>query len=836
MKISFNWLSEFVDIRDIDPVEVGHKLTMSTSEIEGIEEVGDDLESVVVGNIIEVTQHPQADKLFLTKIDVGNEVLDIISGAPNTKKGTHVPVALIGARLPGGTRVKKAKLRGVESNGIVCSERELGVSDDHTGLWILDDEAVKPGQLKPGVSVASLFPTRDYIIEIDNKSVTNRPDLWGHYGFARELAAIFGRKLAPVYTMGEIEDVTGAGGNDQLEIVIEDKDLCPRYSAIMLGGVKVKKSSYIVRRRLYTLGVRPIYNIVDVTNYVMLETGQPLHAFDATRISHEKIIVRRAKDGEHVTTLDGTDRVLTNEALLITDPEKAVAVAGVMGGLNSEISDLTEKIIIEAANFNPVNIRRTALRLGLRTEASNRFEKSLDPELTVLGIVGIVKMIKEMLPGASIVSPFIDADYSEKKSINIPLDTEWVARMLGVPVGKKRILDILRSLQFEVNDKQDPRVMVTVPSFRATKDVSIPNDLVEEVGRIYGYDNIDAELPQIYNEPPYEDSLVSFIRRIKRLFSSELSLSEVYTYSFYDDSILDLFYPEETPFLKLKNPISTSMARLRRSLIPGLYSLVEKNILLKNEFSIYEVGSVYNPGNRGLKKNQGLPDERQMASVLIVRKTKGASAFFELKGKLEDLFGKFDITGAEFRPFKSADTCSRCFDMAGIGIQDVYHQGRRAILVDGDTCFGFISELNPKILGKAGVDFNASRAAVFDIDLRLLMERAHLSQKEKKYKSIPKYPEVVLAFAVVVDEEVPVRGVMDFIGSCVPEREGSSNSLLDRVELFDIYRGKPLPEGKKNLAFNVFYRRGDRTLTEKEANVVHEDIAKRIRKHGWELR
>ncbi|HEB32236.1 MAG TPA: phenylalanine--tRNA ligase subunit beta, partial [Spirochaetes bacterium] len=269
MKISFNWLAEFVDIRDIDPAEVGHKLTMSTSEIEGIEEAGDDLERVVVGKIIDVKQHPQADKLFLTKIDVGNEVLDIISGAPNTKKGTHVPVALIGARLPGGTRVKKAKLRGMESNGIVCSERELGVSDDHTGLWILDDEAVMPGQLIPGTRVASIFPTRDYIIEIDNKSVTNRPDLWGHYGFARELAAIFGRKLDPVYTSEQIEEVTRAGGNDRVEIVIADKDLCPRYTAIMLGGVTVKKSSYIVRRRLYTLGVRPIYNIVDVTNYVM---------------------------------------------------------------------------------------------------------------------------------------------------------------------------------------------------------------------------------------------------------------------------------------------------------------------------------------------------------------------------------------------------------------------------------------------------------------------------------------------------------------------------------------------------------------------------------------
>jgi phenylalanyl-tRNA synthetase beta chain len=835
MKISYNWLSEFVDIGDIDPAEVGHKLTMSTSEIEGVEEVGSDLDHVVVGKIIDVKQHPKADKLFLTRIDVGNEVLDIISGAPNTKKGTSVPVALIGARLPGGLKVKKAKLRGVESHGVVCSERELGVSDDHTGLWILDGELADYRQLKPGVPVSSLFPTKDYIIEIDNKSVTNRPDLWGHYGFAREVSAIFGRKLKPVYTHEQIEEVTGSGGVDSVEIVIKDRELCPRYTAIMLGGIKVKKSSYSVRRRLFTLGVRPIYNIVDVTNYVMLETGQPLHAFDATQIARSRIIVRRAEEGELVTTLDGTERGMTREDLLITDPDKAVAVAGVMGGLNSEISDLTEKIIIEAANFNPVSIRRTALRLGLRTEASNRFEKSLDPELTILGITGTVKMIKEMLPGASIISRLIDADYSEKKKIMIQIDAEWVSKMLGVPVEKKRIFDILRSLQFGV-DEDGGRLKVTVPSFRATKDVSIPHDIVEEVGRIYGYDNITARLPRIYNEPPYEEPLVSFTRRVKRLFSKELSLSEVYTYSFYDDSLLDLFYPKDTPFIRLKNPVSSGMTRLRRDLIPGLYSLVEKNILFKNEFSIYEVGSVYNPGAADDGKSNGLPDERQMASAMIVRNTGGSSAFFELKGKLEAFFRKLDMTSVEFRPYEPAQGYNRAFDIRSAGSFDVYHRGRMAVLADGDTCFGFVSELNPRLLGKVGIDFSTCRVAVFDIDLKLLMERSQKSREEKKYRSIPRYPEVALAFAVVVDEEVPVVDVLDFIESGAQGSKNASPSLLDRVELFDIYRGKPLPAGKKSLAFNVYYRRDDRTLTEKEANVVHEDIAKRIREHGWELR
>ncbi len=836
MKLSCSWLNEFVKIDDIDPRELCLKLTMSTSEIEGFEEVGDDLQNVVVGKIVEVNRHPGSDKLFLARIDVGGSVLDIISGAPNTRKDTFVPVALIGAKLPDGTKVRRAKIRGVESFGIVCSEKELGVSDDHTGLWILDDEVIHQHLLKPGAQVASLFPTKDYIFEIDNKSITNRPDLWGHYGFAREIAAIYGRKLNPVYSSDQIEEVLKAKGSRHVDVQIEDEELCPRYTAIMLGNIQVGKSSYTVRRRLYTLGVRPIYNTVDVTNYVMLEIGQPLHAFDASQIAQGRIIVRRAREGELVTTLDGIERKLKGDSLLITDPEKAVAVAGVMGGLNSEISDVTNDIIIEAANFNPVSTRRTALRLGLRTEASNRFEKSLDPELTVMGITGSVKLIKKMLPQAVILSPLIDANLSKRKKIEIPLDPDRVSKMLGVQVEKKRIVKILRSLQFEVDEIDSRKMMVTVPSFRATKDVSIANDLVEEVGRIYGYDNISPDLPRISNDPPYRDDLVSFMREVKLLLSNELSLTEVYTYSFQDNSVLTHFYPVQTSFLKIKNPVSTSMVRLRRSLIPGLYALVEKNILYKNEFSLFELGSVYNPGGPGTDKNSGLPDERKMVSALIVRKTEGSSAFFEIKGMLETFFQKLYLTGAEFAALDSLKKYRSRFDLKSIGDPGVYHSGRRALLADEDICFGIASELNPRLLGKVGIDFNIYRAAIFDIDLGLLMESVQRASKAKKYSRLPRYPEVVLAFAVVVDEEVSVREVREYILSRKTERKDTSSSLIEKVELFDIYRGKSLPQGKKNLAFNVYYRRGDRTLTEKEATIVHEDIAKEIRKHGWELR
>lgn len=844
MKLSYRWLSEFVKIDDIEPEKVALQLTMSTSEIEDVEETGDDLEKVVVGKILQVKAHPDSDHLFLTKIDVGNEILDIVSGAPNTKKDTYVPVALVGAVLPGGTRVQKTKLRGYLSCGMVCSEKELGVSDDHSGLWILDQENVDG--LKPGMRISSLFPTKDFIIDIDNKSITNRPDLWSHYGFARELAAIYGKKLAPVYPPDAMDMVYGAKGSEGIEIQIDDPVLCPRYTALVVGGIRVRKSSFLVRRRLYTLGVRPIYNIVDVTNYVMLEIGQPLHAFDASQIAQEKIIVRRARENEVITTLDGVQRELTEDTLLITDPVKSVAVAGVMGGLNSEISDVTEKIIIEAANFNPTNIRRTAVRLGLRTEASNRFEKSLDPELTVLGIVGSMYRIKQELVDAFALSPLLDRDLSEKKNIRIPLDIGWVSRLLGEQVEKNKVVSILSSLQFGIEDDGGERITVTVPSFRATKDISIPQDLVEEVGRIHGYGNIEPRLPHIENAPPLRQPIVRFERRMKTLIAERLAMTEVYTYSFQEDRDIERFYSDADSFVTLKNPVSTALSRLRRSLIPGLFALVERNIAFRNEFSIFEIGSVYVPRakaevtqerrHRISRDGVTLPDERCMAAGLLLRRPGSSTVFFVLKGKVAVLLQALGLHEVEFLPFDAIDKFERRYALSNLGNLQMFHPGRRTLMTIGGSAFGMISELNPKLLRDAGVDFNELRAAVFDIDLDLLLGIVQEAESAKKYQKLPKYPEVSLALAVVVDESVSVREVHDFILSQEFEVDGVSSRLMERVELFDVYRGKPLEEHTKNIAFNLFYRRNDRTLTEKEANLVHEELAQRIRDNGWELR
>jgi phenylalanyl-tRNA synthetase beta chain len=867
MKLSYNWLSEYVKLDDIDPREAGLRLTMSTSEIEGIEEVGCALEGVVAGKILEVKRHPDSDRLFLTKVDVGKEVLPVVSGAPNTKESTFVPVALVGARLPGGVTVKKAKLRGAESHGVVCSEKELGVSDDHTGLWILDEEGLSKGDLKPGAPLTGLFPLRDYIIEIDNKSITNRPDLWGHFGFARELAAVYGRALKPVYPRSAVDEIRGAGisGAARIELRIEDSVLCPRYTAIMLDGIKIMKSPFWVRRRLSTLGVRPIYNIVDVTNYVMLEIGQPLHAFDAEMIARRTIVVRRAREGERFKTLDGFDRTLSAETLLIADPEKAVAVAGVMGGLNSEISDATKAIIVESANFNPASIRRTAVRLGLRTEASNRFEKSLDPELTLLGITGSVSMIRRLLRGARVVSPLADAYPSGARTVDLPLDCEWVGNLLGVPIEKKRIADILRSLSFTVEDSSARSLGVRVPSFRASKDVAIPQDLVEEVGRIYGYGNIEPKLPLVTSTPPHREEMVFFVRELKLLLSGPLALSEVYTYSFQEDAVLSLFYPEGSRFVTLQNPVSTSMSRLRRSLIPGLFGLIEKNAGFRDSMSVFEIGSIYDPDVKKQGKDAGLPGERKMASALLVRKVKrdpvsakgeassGAEVFFELKGKLEHLFQRLYLSSAEFTGFERGREFDGSFALRNLGTAEGPNQpfngARRALLTNGRVCFGVMAELNPLLLKQAGIDFDNYRAAVFEIDLGFFYESYRESKPLKRYQRLPRFPEVLLDIAVVVGEEIPAREVKGFIFACGTGRGGtkksgpdsvrgggSASALLKRVELFDIYRGKPLAAGKKSLAFNLAYGSDERTLTDEDVKGVHDGIVRMIRERGWDLR
>lgn len=844
MKLSYRWLNELVPIGDVEPEEVGLRLTMATAEIEGVEPVEGIPDGVVVGRILEVEPHRESDHLYVTRVDVGSGTLQVISGAPNTRAGTHVPVALEGTVLAGGT-VSRTKIRGVESRGVVCSEMELGVSDDHSGLWVLDRET-GPDRLSPGVPCGRLFETSDFIFDIDNKAITNRPDLWSHYGFARELAAIFDRELRPVCADRHIQRLLKAEGPEEVNVEVADPDLCSRYSAVRLEGIRVARSPFHLRRRLSVLGVRPINNIVDATNWAMLLTGQPLHAFDARKVSGH-IVVRRAAEQEEVVTLDGQARRMPPGALLIADPAKPIGIAGIMGGSNSEIDEGTTSIIIESANFNAVNIRRTALRLGLRTEASNRFEKSLDPALTIAGLACCVSLIDDLVEGASTASPLTDVYPGPGRRPVIELDTRWVAGLIGAPVDRERIRGILASLQFEVRDAGEETLRITVPSFRAQKDVTIKQDLVEEIGRIYGYNNVTAADPVITSTTPMRDELLVFLRELRRILSGAAALTEVYTYSFQEDGILDLFHPGagsaasgggpgsaaggpdgasgSAGFVLLRNPVSSTLSRLRRSLIPGLYSLIEKNAVQRDRVGMYEIGTTFHP----LPADQGLPEQRQAVAALLLEPAGPRSVFYSLKGKLEVLLDKLDLADARFTPVPDDREAAHSFNQGGLGDLSGLHPGRAALVSAGGDVLGVLAELHPRLLKQAGVDFHHLRAAVFELDAALLHEAAAGRAAAKRFTPVPRYPEVTMAIAVVVDEQVQAQEVREFI-------EAYPSDLISRVRLFDIYRGKPLAGGKKSLAFEIRYRGHDRTLTDQEAKNVHEGIAARMKERGWELR
>jgi phenylalanyl-tRNA synthetase beta chain len=438
-------------------------------------------------------------------------------------------------------------------------------------------------------------------------------------------------------------------------------------------------------------------------------------------------------------------------------------------------------------------------------------------------------MVLDLLPQAKLSSPLADAYPGKQKKVQINLNCDWVSDLLGMPIERERITGILSSLQFQVGEREEGNLTVTVPSFRATKDVSIPQDLVEEVGRIFGYDNVTPALPRIESAPPHRVESLAFARELKILLSGDLSFTELFTYSFVDDFQAGLFYGD-TPFVTLKNPVSNEMSRLRRSLVPNLFGTLSRNSTFREQFALFEIGSVYAPASK--KQGDGLPDERTYVAGLMLSRIAASdrgSVFFKTKGKLEALFARLNMERTRFASLDELKQFKKTYNMDDLGTGESIHPGRSALLCSGDTCFGVVAELNPKFLKRIGMDFHLYRVGFFEIDLHPLMELVKLQRSKKRYIPAPRFPEVALAFAVVVDEMVPVREVRDYIASFKSE-------LLDRIELFDVYRGSSLEKGKKSLAFNVYYRRDDRTLTEKEANEVHEQIADAIRRNGWSLR
>lgn len=799
MKISFNWLKDLVSV----PVkttaeEVGSRLMLSTVELEGIEKKGEILDKIVVGEVRECAKHPNADRLSVTKVDIGSgKLLNIVCGAPNVAAGQKVAVALPGTVLPNGLKLERREVRGILSEGMICAEDEIGLGTLHEGIMVL------PKAAGIGKKLSAIFPAKDVIFEVDNKSLSNRPDLWGHYGMAREVAALFGQKLKKY----EIKKISApAKSSLKFEVRVQDKKLCPRYMGAAVTNIKIGPSPEWLRWRLESVGVRSINNIVDITNYVMLELGQPLHAFDFDKLEGARaktIVVRSAKKGEAIDTLDGAQRKLEEGIIVIADAKNLIAIAGVMGGKNTEVDDQTTTIIFESANFDFASVRKTSTRLGLRTEASVRFEKGLDPNLAELGIRKALAMVLEIIPGAKLAGKVIDIKNFKSVSPVIKISLEDIDKKIGQPIPATRTINILKGLGFGVT-KAGKVLNVKVPTWRAIKDVSIPEDLVEEVARIYGYENITGEMPLASIEPPQKNKSRFVERTVKNILFEGLEMTEVYGYSFVDEKVLRQAGFDPAKHIKLKNSINKNLTHLRQSLIPGLISDISQNQHFFDKIRVFEIGTLFYPeaGDYGMDASgkEKLPQQDKSLAGMILEKG-NETPFYEAKDAVVALLGALRID-YNLTPW------------AG-GTPTWAHPERSLQINSGGKTLGIVAELNPDVQRKFGIKH---RVGLFGINFDELIR---LYSGEIIYRPVPKYPEIELDLAMVVPQKTVWADVLKNVFE-------TDNRLIKEVRLLDVYEGKGVETGKKSLAFRVSYRSDERTLKLDEVKKIEGKIVQNL--------
>lgn len=794
MKISLNWLKDYVDLSDQKPEELGLKFTMASAEIETVEDLGKSFDKVVTAKILEIAPHPDADKLQVTKVNNGTEVLQVVCGAKNIKVGQVVPLAQVGAVLPGDFKIKVSNKRGVESFGMLCAASELGVSGDSEGILILDENT------ELGKPFGDLIGKNDFVIDIDNKSLTHRPDLWGHYGIAREISAILGRSFRKHdFNIPDLDEE-----KVKINVTIEDKELCQRYSAMAFDNIKITESPDWLKERLTNIGAKPINNVVDATNYIMFELGQPVHSFDGNKIKDHTIVIRRAKEDETLTTLDEVERKLNGEMLVIADNENPIALAGIMGNQNSEVDENTTFVILESANFNPANVRRTALALGLRTEASSRFEKSLDPEMTVQAISRFYNLLKETCPDIKVVSKLVDIDYSNKTPVYVDVSRQFINKRLGTSISAEFIETTLERLGFNVEKLENECYRLKVPTYRATKDIAIAEDIVEEIGRVFGYDNITPIAPKLDVKPLQEDPKHILRRKIREVLSTGLGFREVYNYSFNGAQQLEKLELNLSDHIKLRNPLSADQEFMRTSLIPNMLDVVSKNIRNVQKFNIYELGKVF------LKNPENL--EKEYLCAFIVEKKSEAPLFFEAKSYLESLMDKLGINDYEVRLPQANE------------IKDIfYHPGRTGVIAQRRITMGYISEIHPSVTQDFGI--NAVISFIY-LDVDSLLE---VNRKKDKFRELPKYPHVPFDVSTIVDKRTAVSDVIKTI-------EKVNKQLIRDINLFDIYEGKNLPENKKSFAFTINFYSKERTLEPQEIKDLQNNIMKALNDKGYEVR
>jgi len=792
MKVPLSWLKEYVDI-DVSADELAAMLTFSGTEVAGVQKYAHGLDGVIAGKIASVTQHPGADKLKICMVNDGNADVKVVCGADNYKPGDVAAFAPCGTVLPGGMKIKQAKLRGEDSFGMLCAEDELGLSDDHDGIMLL------PADTKPGTKISDVIGEPDSILHIE---VTwNRPDCLSVVGIAREIAALTGRKLKmPSFDLVEAgEDIAKLA-----KVTVTDSTGCPRYTARVIDNVRIMPSPARMQRRLKMSGIRAINNIVDITNYILLELGQPLHAFDYNLLNVPHVIVRRAGGGEKMKTLDGVERSLTSERLAIADEARPIALAGVMGGEGSEIQSNTSRILLESAAFNQPMIRSTSVKLGLSTESSHRFERGVDVTMVEMASRRAALLMAQHA-GATVARSVIDFFPSQYSRKSVKLRYGAVNDMLGTFVAQSKVNDILDSLGLERSATSQESCTVRVPGFRL--DIDIEADLIEEIARIYGLDKIPAAVPYSAIVPAADDSKVRAEQKLRSLISA-LGVHEIMNYSFLSEGLLDSCGTDNKPMrLVLPNPVSADHSVMRDSLIPQMMETLGRNLSRQiNAASFYEIGHVYSKAGADFSEEAriciGLMGKIARQPLDMVRPVESSEVFQWLKGLIEQICTAMRLGAPVLR---LSDKNSFFGEGAGVNVE-----------LDG-VQIGVMGIVRESIRKKWRM---SDPVAVAELKLDPLLASAF---KQVQFSSIPVYPAVSRDVAMLVDEAVSHSDVLAVIRKNAPQE-------LTSIDLFDIFKGKGIADGKKSVAYSLVYRSSAKTLKDEEANKLHESIKDALRK------
>ena len=775
MKLSRKWLNEFVDLplAEVNDRAFAEAMSISGSKVEATEDLSETMKNVKVGRVVSIERHPDSDHMWVCQIDAGGEKpVQICTGAQNVRQGDLVPAALVNSVLPGGIEIKAKPLRGVPSDGMLCSVKELGVTLHDFPYAIEDGILILQGDYRPGDDFAELIGRDDHVVEFE--ITPNRPDCLCVIGLAREVACTFGKEMK----LHEPAVEAKAGGNvdSMARVIIEDANLCPRYTARMVKNVKIAQSPEWLAERIRNSGLRPINNIVDITNYVMLEYGQPMHAFDFSCVKDGEIHVRRARPGEGITTLDGTERKLSEDMLCICDTEKPVAVAGVMGGENSEIAGDTANVLFESACFNGPSIRRTATALGMRTDASSRFEKGLDMQNTVAAVNRACELV-EMLGAGEVVGGIIDVMPNAPEPVTVELEPEKINALLGTDISEDTMKEILLNLGFGVEGKT-----ITVPSWRA--DVSHYSDIAEEVARFYGYNEIPTAFTGAISNCGGFTELQQCERETGEILRSQ-GLDEIITYSFISPAYYDkIRIPADSKLrdsLKILNPLGEDTSIMRTTVLPSMLEILTRNYNFRNKSaSLYEIGKIY------LKRSDGLADEPRIVSIGMYGE---GTDFFGIKAVVETLIEK--VTGTTPRYVADTENPS-------------YHPGRCAKVWLNDTCLGTFGQIHPAVAANYGVETEMYCAEIsFE---ELYANRRGLAV----YEPLPKYPGVSRDLAGVCRSAIPVGDLT----ACIMKAGGQ---FLKGCTIFDVYQGHHIAGGMKSVAFTLSMRADDRTMTDEDA-------------------